>query len=529
MRALKIAGLGAVAAASLFIAMSATGALAQTYKYSTGLVMTPPEQLSKLPETPVYRDFLPPAVDLSKYMPPVGDQGAKGSCVGWATAYAARAYYAKQVEHRDTSDPANVPSPEWIFDIVHIGANCEQGADISQALAVFTSGALSLKEYPYDDKTCKVLLPPQRARAKDFKTAGYERVDNTNLDQVKAELAKGNPVVIGANLDDNFMNLEGRRGTQVWRSDKSQPNIGGHAITLVGYDDARQVFKFINQWTANWGDKGYGRMSYDTFLARVDEAFVIKMPGDPEVVLAPDDLVADQFEEPTIFAPPVLNVNPQVASRDILSVTDADVDVGALSCGKVDVVADTDGNKVAKGFVGTQAELDQVSEALKGKVDDNQVALAPWPACEVRLTLAAQLADTDGPQAVVDPQSPKVGDSMQIGVQSPGFASYVYATYFSADGTVLNLTQPTSADLKAKAAHTQLKFGDSTSGQMVLTVSKPVGDEMLLVVASEKPLFAEAQPDSQTDRQFLSSLRSAVLAGDTGRVTATLLPVTTVD
>src|SRR6185436_3843345 len=106
----------------------------------------------------------------------------------------------------------------------------------------------------------------------------------------------GNPVIIGANLDDNFMNLEGRRGTQVWRSDKSQPTVGGHAITLVGYDDARKVFKFINQWTANWGDKGYGRMTYDTLLARVDEAFVIKMPGDPEVVLAPDDLVADTFD-----------------------------------------------------------------------------------------------------------------------------------------------------------------------------------------------------------------------------------------
>ena len=167
--------------------------------------------------------------------------------------------------------------------------------------------------------------------------------------------------------------------------------------------------------------------------------------------------------------------------------------------------------------------------SLKGKVDDNQVGLAPWPACELKLTLAGQLADSDVPQAVVDPLSPRVGDAMQIGVQSPGFASYLYAAYFSADGTVLNLTQPTSLDLRAKAPHTQVKFGDQQPSGMALTVSRPVGAELLVVVASEKPLFAAALPDGLTDRQYLSSLRIALLSGDAGRVTATVLPVTTLE
>jgi hypothetical protein len=100
---LKFTGLGAVAAVALMVGLSMSGALAQDRHYATGAKLTPPELKQSIAQAPVYRDFLPQAVDLSKYMPPVGDQGNQGSCVGWATAYAARAYYAEQVEHRDTA------------------------------------------------------------------------------------------------------------------------------------------------------------------------------------------------------------------------------------------------------------------------------------------------------------------------------------------------------------------------------------------------------------------------------------------
>src|SRR6185369_8883286 len=154
MRNMKIAGLGAVAVAVLCIAMSASGALAQDRQYSTGGAPAPAELKQSVAQAPVFRDFLPEAVDLSKYMPAVGDQGNQGSCVGWATAYAARAYYAQQIEHRDISAKANIPSPGWIFDIIHIGKDCDQGAYIPDAMKALTSGALSLEQFPYDDTKC---------------------------------------------------------------------------------------------------------------------------------------------------------------------------------------------------------------------------------------------------------------------------------------------------------------------------------------------------------------------------------------
>ena len=43
--------------------------------------------------------------------------------------------------------------------------------------------------------------------------------------------------------------------------------------------------------------------------------------------------------------------------------------------------------------------------------------------------------------------------------------------------------------------------------EMSLTVTPPVGYELLVVVSSEKPLFAAARPDTESYREFLSALR----------------------
>lgn len=531
MRLKQLAGLGAVA---LVVAMSASGALAQERRYPTGAEPTPASRLQELPQAPVFRDFLPQAVDLSKYMPPVGDQLNQGSCVGWATAYAARAYYAYQVEHRDIADKANIPSPAWIFNIIHLGNDCNQGAYVPDAMEVLRTGARSLAEYPYDDTKCPMPLPPARMRATDFAIESYELVWDQrypDLDKVKGALAKGHPVVITAALDAAYFNLNPNQS--IWRSTPDSPNEGGHAFTLVGYDDATQTFKFINSWNTGWGDGGYGRMTYETFAARVWEGHIMKMAGDPEIALQSTDFVADVVDAtppPAPVKPPLINIRPSDDStnRDFAALN-AEIDLGELACGKVDIGLDAYGNSIATGFVGSEEDMARVQNALMDKVDTVDIALAPWPACEVRLTLADQLAESDLPEIAIAPEAPALGDTLNIGIETPGFPSYLYAAYFAADGNVLNISQPNSSDLRPKAGHTIVRFGDAEGGQVALTVSEPVGEEMLVVVASEKPLFAAARPDTESYRDFLSALRNGVLSGEAGRITASVLPVTTTE
>ena len=37
---------------------------------------------------------------------------------------------------------------------------------------------------------------------------------------------------------------------------------GGHAILIVGYDDASQYFIVKNSWGDGWGESGYFRIAY---------------------------------------------------------------------------------------------------------------------------------------------------------------------------------------------------------------------------------------------------------------------------
>jgi hypothetical protein len=534
-----ISRLFVAAVAALVLGLSAGAASAQQ-RYATGGTPTPDNLRQSAPEVPVYRDFLPEAVDLSRYFPPVGDQMQQGSCVGWATAYAARAYYAMQIEQRDNTQPQNIPSPAWVFNLISLSTNCDGGSYIYDALNVLKEGAVSLADYPYDDTKCAAPSTAARSKAGDFKIEDFELVfaldpENQNLplkpesvDQTKGELAQGHPVVIIAFLDNSFFDISNQPGHQVWNARIKDQNVGGHAFTLVGYDDKAQVFKFINSWNTGWGTDGYGFMSYDTFRERAAEGWVMTMPGDPEVTLEDADFHNADIDEAPPPKPPSPHdlIKPHLDSPDMVrALGDEAIDFGDLNCGAVEIGADADGNPVATGFVGTEAELDRVNGLLNDI--ESQVVVASWPKCEVMLTLQGQLADSDTPQAVVDPEAPKVGDNVAIGIKTPGFESYLYAAYFAADGSVLNLAQPGLAGLKPKGSHSALTFGTEEGNGF--TVAPPVGEEMLLVVASESPLFDEARPDIETSRTFLSGLRAAVLAGDSGRVTATLVPVTTTE
>ena len=67
--------------------------------------------------------------------------------------------------------------------------------------------------------------------------------------------------------------------------------IGGHAVLVVGYDDATSRFKFNNRWATNWGGNGgYGYMPYDYFTANVSEAWSILTENDNGRLIATNNV-----------------------------------------------------------------------------------------------------------------------------------------------------------------------------------------------------------------------------------------------
>jgi hypothetical protein len=185
-------------------------------KRGQGLILDTEDDLANIPHTPDFRAFLPDRVDLSDRFPAPGDQGNQNSCVGWSVGYAARAYYANKVEGRDLGDPANIPSPSYIYNSIRQASpQCSLGTKISDALNLLMRGAVSLKQFPYSEDICPQPSSVVRAAASDFRIANWFLVDTTRIDQIKGALAHGQPVIVGLRTTKSFLRL--RRG-EIYRS-----------------------------------------------------------------------------------------------------------------------------------------------------------------------------------------------------------------------------------------------------------------------------------------------------------------------
>jgi len=276
-----------VTALSMLVAVAIPGAALgsepEGSEYHTGLILSKPERLRSLPLAPVYTDYIPARIDLSSHLPPVGDQGKIGSCAAWATGYAARTYYVAWLEGRDVTKPANIPSPEFIYDSANDKpGDCDNGASIPDIMDMLQNGGTpSLADAPYDDEKmakAKCVRPDaeENQRKRDFFLESWYYLDMSTLDQIKAELTQGNPVVIGMNIGHSFMvhpqgavyqgEWKGYYSASYRRRVPDPQQLGGHALAIVGFDDDRQAFKLVNSWGGDWADHGFAWVSYKVAL-----------------------------------------------------------------------------------------------------------------------------------------------------------------------------------------------------------------------------------------------------------------------
>lgn len=231
---------------------------------------------------------LPSIIDLTEYLPPVGNQGNQQSCVAWAIAYGAQAYYAKKEKEnwKYVTDAGqlnydNLFSPSFIYNQINKGV--DKGSSYIDALNLLQEqGVSTWSAMPYSDKDFRS-VPPQTAQqqAKDFKIERYFRLGERQdlFSDVKEQLANAHPVIASAISDVNY--LRGGYGNNpnnpyVWTRIGSFDPTMGHAILIVGYDDTRQAFKFLNSYGRNWGNNGYGWISYSIFNGVVKQAFTMK-------------------------------------------------------------------------------------------------------------------------------------------------------------------------------------------------------------------------------------------------------------
>lgn len=206
---------------------------------------------------------LPSCVDLrATNMPPVYDQGHLGSCTANAIAGALHYDELKQ------SLP-NVAAPSRLFIYYNErdmegNVGTDSGAAIRDGIqSVHTQGYCNETTWPYD--ITRFTQKPSTAcytEALQHTTLEYKRVKQ-DMNNIRAVLASGFPVVYGFTVYESFESAETARTGVVSMPHKKESVLGGHAILAVGYDDDKKHVIFRNSWGEGWGDKGYGYMPYD--------------------------------------------------------------------------------------------------------------------------------------------------------------------------------------------------------------------------------------------------------------------------
>lgn len=118
-----------------------------------------------------------------------------------------------------------------------------------------------------------------------------------------------------------------------------------------------------------------------------------------------------------------------------------------------------------------------------------------------------------------------LGDLLTVRIGMPRFPSYLRVSYFTHDGEVVHL-HPSSADAaRAFGAGARVSLGDPAEGGPRWEIGPPYGTEMIVAIASERPLFEAAREDFEPSAGYLAALRERLADGRAGRVAAQVLMV----
>jgi C1A family cysteine protease len=232
------------------------------------------------PSPPDPRDFLykrsflrrlrplPDSTDLSKRCSPIVDQGELGSCTACAIVSGLREYLA--------INTANLPERLSRLYLYHEEREIEGtthldwGAYIVDGFKVLVNeGVPPERLWPYNIGQFAIDPPPNvNLAALPWRIKKYERI--YGIQAIKECLADGFPVVAGMDVFRQMIEDAGRTGI-VSVPRMFDESMGGHAVTIVGYQDTPRGpahwkdggwFKVRNSWGETWGNHGHFRIAY---------------------------------------------------------------------------------------------------------------------------------------------------------------------------------------------------------------------------------------------------------------------------
>lgn len=191
------------------------------------------------------------------WISPIKNQGYCGSCVAFATV----ATFEAQI-NISNKFPLNLDLSEQSLWSCGNG-NCDQGWWM-------TAGVSYLQSQGISDEACFPYLAGNEGENLScnqscqnsiyYKLNSYNNVGsswNVDPNAIKEALQKG-PVLASMDVYEDFMYYGGGIYSHVTGSYQ-----GGHAISIIGYNDQEQYWVVKNSWGTSWGESGFFRIKYN--------------------------------------------------------------------------------------------------------------------------------------------------------------------------------------------------------------------------------------------------------------------------
>jgi hypothetical protein len=239
-----------------------------------------------LPVTPVPRRVREAErlaqVDLSESVPTPCNQGALNSCAAWAGGFGLMTYLAAanidgwvDLDRTDRNF-----SPTFVFNQANAYRMGHSKQDSCLRAGTYLvdmfgllrdTGCATWGDMPYQVDDCKTLPAAEVLnRAADFKIQYHKNVPRGDVVTVQSYLGQGIPLVVNLTVGDVFAHLSSGETL-----DEVDEDGFCHAVLVVGYDNDLAAVKIMNSWGTQWGDGGFGFISYDIWPEMNTEAYVV--------------------------------------------------------------------------------------------------------------------------------------------------------------------------------------------------------------------------------------------------------------
>jgi hypothetical protein len=227
-------------------------------------------------------------ISYREYCPPIFNQFYLSTCVGWSIyAQLSTQQNILMNEKNQSIKLFRAMDPYFLYSLIRDSSNlwCSNGTSPLKAYEILKNNGIkpwssfpnvkcnSIRSISEFEKSFFSII-------ESYQIMDYKILDSTNMVQaIKMAISSKKPVFIGASLPNSFSE-NSTFEKPFWKpSSYELPGDVGHAMCIVGYDDAKfgGSFEIMNSWGIEFADNGFIWIKYQDLLPYLIQAYVIEL------------------------------------------------------------------------------------------------------------------------------------------------------------------------------------------------------------------------------------------------------------